>query len=77
MKIIQDLNGTTGNADFPNRPNVLTAVHNEPRSGFFRQALLTSDGLILRRRNHEIGIPLHELFKLAEQHEPALTPDGR
>lgn len=61
-------------APFEERRGLLTAVHNEPTPGFFRQAQLGGDGLVLKRGNESVVIPLEELFKLGEAHCEALRP---
>ena len=75
MKIIGNLtaeNVTEG--DLPETRGVITAVHDEPVSGFFRSIKLTGDGIVIAKGNAAVAIPLAELLKLAEAHEELLCP---
>ena len=62
-------------SEFRESRGILHTVHDEPVPGFFRRASLGASGLVLRRGNDAVGIPMAELWTLAEQHEPALKPD--
>lgn len=74
MKILTQLTANASERDLPETRGSITAVHDEPVPGFFRQLRLTGTALVISRRDRAIAIPLPELFALAELHEPALTP---
>lgn len=74
MKILRNLIATMEDAPFVERRGLLTAVHNEAAPGFFRQAQLGGDGLVLQRGSESVVIPIEELFKLGEAHCEALRP---
>lgn len=74
MKIITTLSGTASEADWTEPRGILQTIHDEPQPGFFRRITLGGAGIVVRRGEHAIGIPLAVLLQLAEQIEPALAP---
>jgi hypothetical protein len=63
-------------SEFCESRGILHTVHDEPVRGFFRRASLGASGLVLRRGDDAVAIPMAELWKLAEQHELRLRPDS-
>ncbi len=74
MKIISITKSTAVEGNLPEARGTLTQVHDEPVKGFFRRARLTGNALILERGDKAVGLPLAEVWKLAELHEPAMVP---
>jgi hypothetical protein len=74
MKIISQLNGVAKDVTWNEPRGTISSVVNEPISGFFRNVSLGHAGLVFRRGEKTLGIPLDDLFALAEKHEAAFVP---
>jgi hypothetical protein len=78
MKILSNLAAEAADGTWP-AAGTMIAVMDESkidgkRSGVFRQVELGPKGLVIHRGGDGVAIPLAELLKLAEVHEPALKP---
>ena len=74
MKILTQLSATPIEAQWTEPRGILQAVHDEPVPGFIRSASLGAGGVLIKKGDAVLGIPLAELFRLAEAHEPAMIP---
>ena len=74
MKILTSLSATAVEGEYTERHGILNNVTEEPARGFFRVASLSAGGLLLKRGEAQVVIPLAELWRLVETHEPALSP---
>lgn len=72
MKIITDLTAQSAEGEHRESRGFLTSVHDESKPGVLRQVSLGADGLVFKRANVRAAIPLAALWKLADEHEPAL-----
>lgn len=72
MKILTNLSAASTEGYLPEERGTITAVHDEPVSGFFRLARLTGNALVLSHGKTAVAIPLADLFQLAATHEPVL-----
>ena len=70
MKILTQLSATLTEAEFIEPRGVLQVVHAEPKPGIHVQISLGGGGLIIRRRDAKVGIPLAALLQLAGEHCP-------
>jgi len=74
MILLTNLTAEAGEATWVEPRGILQSVHDEPVTGFFRNATLGAAGVVLKRGDRSVGIPLAELFKLAEAADPAFVP---
>jgi hypothetical protein len=72
MKTIVKLSGTVTEADFREPRGILTTVHAEPVKGVHVRTMLGSAGVVVRRADISVAIPLGAILELAAQAEPSL-----
>lgn len=74
MKIITLTQSTAADGAPPPPLGKIAIIHDEPVPGFFRKFKVQSDAIILEHGDQAVTIPLAELWRVAERHEPALRP---
>jgi len=74
MIILNRLKATAAEGTWTEPRGSLQAIHDEPVKGFFRQVTLGAGGLLVKRGDAVVGIPMDELLRLAELADPRLQP---
>jgi hypothetical protein len=74
MILLTELNATAAEGQWTERRGVLQSVHDEPKPGFFRTVTLGPAGVLVKRGDALVGIPLADIIKLAAAADPRLNP---
>lgn len=74
MILLSSFTASAAPGQLPASRGNIQSVHYEVGPGQFIHIALNAAGLVIRHGDTAVGLPLPELVKLAQEHEPAFLP---